>query len=125
MKKRFGKTDFIVLLVILAVISLAGIFVVLNRENGETVVIFLQGDVYQEIPLTENREIEIQKEGVTVNVLNIRDGKAGMTDADCPDKLCVHQKPISKSGETIVCLPNKIVVEVKGGQEGDFDSMAR
>ncbi|MDE6904328.1 MAG: NusG domain II-containing protein [Lachnospiraceae bacterium] len=125
MKKRFGKTDFIVLLVILAVISLAGIFVVLNRENGETVVIFLQGDVYQEIPLTENREIEIQKEGVTVNVLNIRDGKADMTDADCPDKLCVHQKPISKSGETIVCLPNKIVVEVKGGQEGDFDSMAR
>lgn len=125
MKKRFGKTDFIVLLVILAVISLAGIFVVLNRENGETVVIFLQGDVYQEIPLTENREIEIQKEGVTINVLNIRDGKADMTDADCPDKLCVHQKPISKSGETIVCLPNKIVVEVKGGQEGDFDSMAR
>ena len=49
----------------------------------------------------------------------------GLTEADCPDKLCVHQKAISKNHEMIVCLPNKVVVEVTGSEENGFDSIAR
>lgn len=48
-----------------------------------------------------------------------------MTEADARTKLCVHQKAISKNHEMIVCLPNKVVVEVTGSEENGFDSIAR
>lgn len=114
-----------VLAVVLAVLVFAVIFTAFKREQGETVVISLDGEVYREVPLEKDQEIEIKKEGITINVLDIREGKADMRKASCPDKLCVHQKPVSKSGESIVCLPNKVVVEVKGETKRDFDSIAR
>ena len=46
-----------------------------------------------------------------------------MIEADCPDKLCVHQKAIERTNETIVCLPHKVVVEIQDAKEADFDSM--
>ena len=48
------------------------------------------------------------------NILVIEDGEAFMKSADCPDKTCVHSHPISKVGETIVCLPNRVFVSVIG-----------
>ena len=83
------------------------------------------GSVYGTYVLGEEQEIPIVQDGVTTNVLTIRDGRADMTEADCPDKLCVHQKAISKNHEMIVCLPNKVVVEVTGSEENGFDSIAR
>ena len=58
------------------------------------------------------------------NILTIKNGKAKMTDADCPDQLCVHQKAASKNHESIICLPNKVVVEVDGSEESEFDAVA-
>ena len=55
----------------------------------------------------------------------IKNGKADMTEANCPDLLCVHQKAISHQGETIVCLPNKIVVSVAGGEESEIDTVVQ
>ena len=56
----------------------------------------------------------------------IEDGKAKMISADCPDQLCVHQSSIAKSKETIVCLPNKVVVEVQGsGDKKDYDAVVK
>ncbi len=59
------------------------------------------------------------------NILEIKDGAADMVEADCPDKLCVHQKAISKNGESIICLPNKVVVTVEGSEERDYDAIAQ
>lgn len=50
-------------------------------------------------------------------------GVADMTSADCPDHLCVKQKAISKEGESIICLPNKVVVTVKSDTKSDIDSI--
>lgn len=54
----------------------------------------------------------------------IKDGKADITEADCPDKVCVKQKPISKAGESLVCLPNKIIITVVEGEENELDGVA-
>ena len=48
-----------------------------------------------------------------------------MEDASCPDQLCVHQNAIDKTGQTIVCLPNKVVVTVENGEEDEVDIMAK
>ncbi|MBQ9155690.1 MAG: NusG domain II-containing protein [Eubacterium sp.] len=62
------------------------------------------------------------------NILKIEDGRVSMVKADCPDKICVDHKPIRNVGETIVCLPHKLVVEIidEGGvEQTDFDVIAR
>ena len=53
------------------------------------------------------------------NICEIKDGKVTMTEADCPDKLCIHQKAISTKGGTIVCLPNKVVLEIESSEKPD------
>ena len=50
--------------------------------------------------------------------LEISGGRVRMIDSACPDKLCVHAGWISDPGESIVCLPNRVVIEVKGGEGG-------
>ena len=55
----------------------------------------------------------------------IADGTADVTQADCPDKICVDHAPISRDRETIICLPHKLVVEVKGGEASEIDAKTR
>ena len=122
MKKR----DIIFLSVIF--ICLAGFaagFYLTHENTGASVEVTVDGKVYGTYPLDEDDEIPIRKDGKTTNLLVIKDGKADVTEADCPDKLCVHQKAISKTNETIVCLPNKVVVQVIGAGESELDSIAR
>lgn len=47
-----------------------------------------------------------------------------MTDADCPDGLCVNQRPISSDGESIICLPNQVVVQIVSQDESELDAVA-
>lgn len=55
------------------------------------------------------------------NILCIEDGVAFLTDADCPDRLCVLQGKISKTGQVIACKPNRLTVTVYGADEGGVD----
>ena len=57
------------------------------------------------------------------NLLVIQDGKADVTEASCPDGICVNHRAISKQGQSIVCLPNKVVVEIENGEESDLDAV--
>ena len=109
----------LVALVMLLVMHVTG------ETKGDQVQITVNGEIYGTYPLDVDKEIPIQKDGKTTNLLVIKDGKADVTEADCPDKLCVHQKAISKTNETIVCLPNKVVVQVIGAGESELDSIAR
>lgn len=64
--------------------------------------------VYGEYDLTEDQTIHIGE----TNVCEIREGEVRMTEADCPDQICVHSVPITDKGGSIVCLPNRIVLHV-------------
>lgn len=59
------------------------------------------------------------------NLLEIGDKKVRVIEADCPDKIDVKQGYIERVGETLVCLPNKLVIEIKGiSKEDDIDIMS-
>lgn len=121
MNKCFGKNDLILLVVLLAVAALGFYFFYFrSRPQGGQVQITIDGTVYGTYSLGKEQEIQIpDASGATTNVLLIKDGKAKMIEANCPDKLCEYQNAISKSGESIICLPNKVVVTVTGKQEDD------
>ena len=74
--------------------------------------------------LAIDRVVDITTADGEMNRLVIRDGKAFMESATCPDGVCVSHRPISREGETIVCLPHKVVVTVIGGNENEPDVIA-
>ena len=59
------------------------------------------------------------------NRLVIEDGTARMEWADCPDQICVNHRPVSSGGESIICLPNKVVVSVVSSKESSLDGIAQ
>ncbi len=115
------KNDFIL---VIAILLIAGIgflmYLYFAAGHAGTVLVTANGEVYGTYSLKKDREIIIQGG----NTLVIRDGEADMTDADCPDHICVDHKPISKKKETIVCLPNKVIVEIVGGEDAETDAVA-
>ena len=110
MKKR----DIILILSILTVAVALFLIVEMTKEEGAGVVVKVDGVEVAEYSLSENGTHALN--GGT-NILVIENGKAYLTDANCPDKLCVHQGKISRTGETITCLPNKLTVTVFGAEE--------
>ena len=76
-------------------------------------------------PLSRDIRITIQGYDGGENVLVISDHLARIESADCPDRSCMHQKAIGANGETIVCLPHRIVVLVRSERESEVDAVAQ
>lgn len=97
--------------VILAATAILAV-IYLSAGNGGTAVVELDGEVIGRYPLTEDAEIRIpSKQGF--NLLVIENGKARVSEADCPDGICTDHFPVSREGEVIVCLPHKLVIYVE------------
>ena len=111
-----------------AVLLLAGILSLALRlpktENGNTMKVTVDGEVYGTYSLAENQTVKIQT-GHGTNVLVIENGSVHMEEADCPDGYCKRQGTISRVNETIVCLPNQVVAEVSNPNgENELDDVA-
>ena len=124
--KRFGVNDIKVLLILagLGVVFL-GVYFLYPREQASLVMISVDGETVGTYDLNVNQTIPIFVKGQETNVLEISRGQAFMNEADCPDHLCMKQGEISHKGETIVCLPNRVVIEVESNQGSGFDSVAQ
>lgn len=106
------------ILLIVGILVIAACFFIGNRlsakEPAAIVEVTSEGTVVHEFPL--NLEIEVTVQGQSAaqkNHLVIKNGQAFIQSATCPDKICVNHAPIRESGQTIVCLPNKMVVTIK------------
>lgn len=115
------KKNDIMLAVIVLLIAGAGLLLYMGfgKQSAGTVTVTVDGALWGTYSLEKEQEIQIHN----TNYLRIKDGQADMIEADCPDQICVNHKTISKNRETIVCLPNKVIVEVVGGREADMDSV--
>ena len=113
------KNDFVFIIAILLICA-AAIPVMKNAaKGGDTVRITVNGELFCEKPLSENCEIPINDTNVAV----IEDGAVYMKYASCPDKLCMHQGKARDSSKKIICLPNKVVIEVI--KKSEIDTVVR
>ena len=94
------------------------------KKDGDVVLIKVDGEVKHQLELNKDTELMVSGYNCGENQVVIKDGAVYMSDADCPDKLCVNMGRISKTGETIVCLPHRVVVEISGG-ESSIDSVVQ
>ncbi len=106
------KSDLILLisLVSLSLLALLILFAFFGN-SGEVAVVTVNGEEVARLPLAENAELLIEGTDGT-NRLVIRNGKAFMTEATCPDKICVHTGEASTL-RSIVCVPNRVVITIE------------
>lgn len=126
MKKNKIKRNDIVLaaiFLIAAILFFAG-YNLFFHKAGNYVQVIANGEVINSLPLNKDTTITIKGYNNGKNVLQIKDGYASITNADCPDKLCQKQKKIRYNGETLVCLPHKVVVSVISQEETGIDGIA-
>ena len=117
-KKKY-RLDIIIIAVILLVSLSLLLIVTLSKEEGSVVVVEIDGTTVATYPLDKNAEYSLNGGS---NVLVIKDGVAYMNYSNCPDHTCEKTGKIRYVGQTIICLPNKIAVTIKGDNaEGGVD----
>ena len=114
------KGDFLIIGIVLVLIAVSFLPVFLPKNEGNAVTVTVAGKTVLITSLDRDFEQEIVTEYGT-NTLVIKDGYADIISADCHGNDCVYQKKISKNGETIVCLPHKMVVQITSQKESEND----
>jgi len=109
---RLTRKDVLLLCGVLCAAGLLLVLGWLTARPGSEAVVTVAREEYGRYPLDQDQRVEIFREGHR-NIVEISGGKVRMYSADCPDKLCVKQGLVGREGETIVCLPHQVVVEVR------------
>ena len=110
MFKNKYKNDLLLVVSILAFALILFAVFKFNLKDGKRVNVLLNGKTVATYNLTDTVKTNVSPD--SKNILVIENGKAYISEADCPDKICVAHRKISKTGETIVCLPHKLVIEI-------------
>lgn len=107
--------------VLIAVVVLAAAVLVWRKmtpQPAQIAKISQKGQVLQEIDLTQVKEpysFVIEGENGALNTVQVEPGRICISEASCPDQICVHQGWISDGSEPIVCLPNQVIIQITGG----------
>ena len=112
-QKRRYVFDIILITSLLLIFLCLFFFFYRKGDTGAVALVYIENEVVAEYPLDTDGEFSIN--GGT-NVLKIEGGKAYMLHAECPDGWCKMQGKIYISGERITCLPNRVIVMIKGGE---------
>ena len=118
------KGDIAVVAVLLCISAVIFLGINFFSSQGSEVKIEVDSKAVAALPLNENTIYNVEKNGKITNIVEIKDKSVSVISADCPDKICLHHRKISKSGESIICLPNKVVISIEGKNE-EVDGVAR
>ena len=120
-KNKYGRDLILVGILLLAAFLL---FFLTRRSqaretgSGASAVVTVDGEEIGRYYL--NRDGTFPLNGGS-NVLVVENGEAWVSEANCPDKVCMGMGKISRNGEFIACLPNRLIIVVEGGEQSPID----
>ena len=122
-KKKYRRDLILVGIVLLAAVLM--FFLVRGRQerdtgSGAVAVVTVDGEEIGRYPLKKNGTFSLNDGS---NILVVENGEAWVSEANCPDKVCMGMGKISRNGEFIACLPNRLIVVVEGGEQALVDGM--
>lgn len=129
MKNKSIRKDIVLIGGLLLAGLVLGLVLLLTKKQGKSVEIHVTGAETQTISLNQPGRHEIEGK-IGTNVLVIENGKAHMDEASCPDGICMGMGEIDSAGQSIICLPNEIVVTVvdpkvkTGSSSQEIDAVA-
>lgn len=100
------------------VLLCAAAVVLIHRSGADAVTaeIYQSGKLLYTVNLDETRSITVPAPNGGTNTVSIEPGRVCVSHASCPDQVCVRQGWVSQSAIPIVCLPNQLVIQIKGGE---------
>ena len=116
---RGAKAILAALILILA--GSAAFLLLRPKGEGQVACITLNGKVVLEIDLSRVEQpstLTLEGPGGFSNTITVKKGRICVSKAGCPDQICVHQGYISDGTTPIVCLPNRLIIEITGGGSG-------
>lgn len=116
-----------ILLCLVLIISLIAILRPVTGNTKYTADIYQDGNLLTSISLDNVNapyRFTVTGENGCVNEIEVRSGSIGIISADCPDKLCIHQGFVSNSKLPIVCLPNRLVIQLREDDSVSVDATA-
>ena len=118
-KKR--RNDVILIAIVIVVALMLGLYLQFFKQTGDMVEVTVDGEFYGRYSLSEvlTEDIHTGFDGQQLNRLVIKDGKAYIEKATCPDGICAAHRPVYRDGESIICLPNRVVVTVVSANSAD------
>lgn len=123
--KKPRRADILLIGGLIIALGIAALVLNLTKSSGDTVIVRVSGEQVYSFCLDEDVDMVIEGKDGGTNRLIISDGKAWLQNATCPDKLCEGMGKIDSSGESVICLPNEVVVEIHGADEDDVDTVAK
>ncbi|MCR4726059.1 MAG: NusG domain II-containing protein [Clostridia bacterium] len=117
MKKRkekyalFRAPDLLILLIVLCLIG-GTLFLIFSPEKGSAAEVYVEGRKVATLPLNQDKVLSLDHLKIIVS-----GGKVWVEESDCPNKICEKTGKISKKGQAIVCLPNKVAIRISGKGE--------
>ena len=110
------------LLALIAALCLGcALLISLFSSPGAVAQVYWNGTLLHTFPLDEPVEYTLSAPDSGSNTILIRDGRVCVCEASCPDQVCVNQGWVNTDTTPIVCLPNRLVIQVKGGEQ-DLDA---
>ena len=109
--KKLRKADFLVICIAVIVLLVCVVF----PQGGKSASVYVDGVLYKKIPLDENSAITV-KSDYGENTVAVKDGKVYVESSDCKNALC-QKNSISKAGQSIVCLPNRLSIIIEGNNK--------
>lgn len=115
-----NKREIVFISIVVLLIFLLFAFAVFRKNKGRIAHVFVNNIEVKVLDIRE--DIVYSPPGLDEVVIKVEEGKIRIEESDCKDQLCVYQGVISSTHEKIVCLPNKIVITISGGDK-DFDGV--
>lgn len=113
LRSHLTKSDFILILFLLFIGIGITVWIYYPKSTpASTVEVRENGKLILSLPLSENTKQTIRCTDGGSNQFLIQDGAVTMTDADCGDKTCVKTGSIKEAGQSIVCLPHRLVITI-------------
>ena len=115
------KKDMILIVAVLAISLISFAAIKMTQKDGKEVIVTVEGKEVYKTSIKKDQIYQIPEENGT-NVMQIKDGKVTMIEATCPDHYCMKQKAVDEHGGSIICLPNKVVIEGENTAEDSESS---
>ena len=121
-KSRAVKITATVLGVLFVLSVVLSVILIFSKGNNATAYIYSDGELKYTLPLdriTALVTLKIESENGGYNIVEAENGKIHVTEASCPDKICMHTGYISDGAVPISCLPNKLIIRVEKKNSSD------
>lgn len=95
------------------------------ETEGELVQIYVDRELFAEYSVNENKIFEVEGYNDISLTIDIRNGAVDVIESDCNDNICENTKIISKTNESIICLPGRIVISIESDNDAEYDVISR